>query len=30
MKKLRIYQACSALAAIATVAIAAGAGSKFA
>jgi hypothetical protein len=29
MKKLRIYQACSALAAIATVAIASGAAWKF-
>ncbi len=29
MKKLRMYQACSALAAIATVAIASGAGWKF-
>ncbi len=29
MKKLRVYQACSALAAIAAVAIASGAGSKF-
>ena len=29
MTKLRIYQACSALAAIATLAIASGAGYKF-
>jgi hypothetical protein len=29
MKKFRMYQACSALAAIATVAIASGAGFKF-
>jgi hypothetical protein len=29
MKKFRIYQACSTLAAIATVAIASGAGFKF-
>jgi hypothetical protein len=29
MKKLRMYQACSALAAIATLAIASGAGYKF-
>lgn len=29
MKKFRIYQACTALAAIATVAIASGAGFKF-
>jgi hypothetical protein len=30
MKKFRIYQACTTLAAIATVAIASGAGLKFA
>ena len=30
MKKFRVYQACSALAAIAAFAIASGAGSKFA
>lgn len=30
MKKFRVYQACSALAAIAALAIASGAGSKFA
>ena len=30
MKKFRLYQACSTLAAIAAVAIASGAGSKFA
>ncbi len=29
MKKFRIYQACAALAAVASVAIAAGAGFKF-
>lgn len=29
MKKFRVYQACSALAAIAACAIASGAGSKF-
>lgn len=29
MKKFRVYQACSALAALAALAIASGAGSKF-
>ncbi len=29
MKKFRVYQACTALAAIASLAIASGAGSKF-